>query len=101
MVRPRHDDVPEHLRENAMAVAFYHAIEKQLASANTEGREVRSDAAETAETMLDIIARRRVVNWTQHEDIQNEMRNDLDDYLFGVVRDEKGHNLTPDLWTRS
>jgi len=48
-------------------------------------------------TTLDIIARRRVVNWTQHEDIQNEMRNDLDDYLFGVVRDEKGHNLTPDL----
>ncbi len=29
--------------------------------------------------------------------IQNEMRNDLDDYLFDVMRDGKGHPLTPDL----
>ena len=29
-------------------------------------------------------------NWTQRDDIQNEMRNDLDDYLFEVVRDQKG-----------
>ena len=36
----------------------------------------------------DIIARRRVVNWAQRDDIQNEMRNDLDDYLFDVMRDE-------------
>jgi type I restriction enzyme R subunit len=97
VVRPRHDDVPEHLRDNATGVAFYHAIEKRLASANAHGRDVRADAAEAAEAMLDIIAGRRVVNWTQREDIQNEMRNDLDDYLFDVVRDEKGHNLTPDL----
>jgi type I restriction enzyme, R subunit len=97
VVRPRHDDVPEYLRENATAVAFYHAIEKQFASANTEGRDVRGDAAEAAEAMLDIIARHRVVNWTQREDIQNEMRNDLDDYLFDIVRDKKGHSLTPDL----
>ncbi len=36
-----------------------------------------------------------VVNWTQREDIQNEMRNDLDDYLFDVMRDQKGVPLTP------
>jgi type I restriction enzyme, R subunit len=58
---------------------------------------VRADAAEAAETMLNIISRRRVVNWTQRDDIQNEMRNDLDDYLFDVMRDGKGHPLTPDL----
>lgn len=97
VVHPRHDDVPAHLRNTPTAIAFYHAIEKQLASANAQGRDVRTDAAEAAEAMLDIIARRQVVNWTQREDIQNEMRNDLDDYLFDVVRDEKGHNLTPDL----
>ena len=58
---------------------------------------MRADAAGAAETMLNIISRRRVVNWTQRGDIQNEMRNDLDDYLFDVVRDGKGHPLTPDL----
>jgi type I restriction enzyme R subunit len=39
---------------------------------------------------------RRVVNWAQRDDIQNEMRNDLDDYLFDVMRGGKGHPLTPD-----
>jgi type I restriction enzyme, R subunit len=97
VVRPRHDDVPQYLRGNDTAVAFYHAIEKHLASVNAQGADVRTDAAEAAETMLDIIAKRRVVNWMQRDDIQNEMRNDLDDYLFDVMRDGKGHPLTPDL----
>jgi type I restriction enzyme R subunit len=95
VVRPRHDDVPQHLRGNDMAVAFYHAIEKHLAAV-APGTDVRADAGEAAEAMLDIIARRRVVNWAQRDDIQNEMRNDLDDYLFDVMRDRKGHPLTPD-----
>jgi type I restriction enzyme, R subunit len=97
VVRPKHDDVPQHLRGNDTAVAFYHAIEKHLGAVNAPGRDVRADAAEAAETMLGIIARRRVVNWAQRDDIQNGMRNDLDDYLFDVVRDGKGHPLTPDL----
>jgi type I restriction enzyme R subunit len=97
VVRPRHDDVPQNLRGNDAAVAFYHAIEKQLAIVSAPGSDVRADAAEAAETMLNIIARRRVVNWVQREDVQNEMRNDLDDYLFDVMRDGKGHPLTPDL----
>jgi type I restriction enzyme, R subunit len=94
VVRPRHEDVPERLRDNDTAVAFYHALEKYLGDA-TSGKDVRADAADGASAMLDIIQRRRVVNWTQRDDIQNEMRNDLDDYLFDVMRDEKGHPLTP------
>ena len=87
--------MPQHLRGNDTAVAFYHAIEKHLAAV-APGADVRADAGEAAEAMLDIIARRRVVNWAQRDDIQNEMRNDLDDYLFDVMRDGKGHPLTPD-----
>ncbi len=94
VVRPRHEDVPEQLRNNDTAVSFYHALEKHLADA-TPGKDVRADAAEAAEAMLEIIQSRRVVNWAQREDIQNEMRNDLDDYLFDVMRDQKGLLLTP------
>ena len=95
VVRPRNDDVPAHIRDNANVVAFYHALEKHLGAVTTNGRDVRSDSAEAAQTMLDRIEQRRVVNWTQRDDIQNEMRNDLDDYLFDVVRDQKGYPLTP------
>lgn len=94
VVRPRHEDVPENLRDNDTAVAFYHALEKHLGDAAPE-RDVRAEAAEGAEAMLNIVQQRRVVNWTQREDIQNEMRNDLDDYLFDVMRDQKGVSLTP------
>ena len=94
VVRPRRDDVPERLRDNDTAVAFYHALEKHFGEA-TPGKDVRAEAAEAAEAMLDIIENRRVVNWAQREDIQNEMRNDLDDYLFDVMRDKKGLPLTP------
>ena len=83
------------IRDNANVVAFYHALEKHLGAVTTNGRDVRSDSAEAAQTMLDRIEQRRVVNWTQRDDIQNEMRNDLDDYLFDVVRDQKGYPLTP------
>ena len=95
VVRPRNDDVPQDIRSHANAVAFYHALEKHLGAIAANGRDIRSDSAEAAQTMLDQIERRRVVNWAQRDDIQNEMRNDLDDYLFDVVRDQKGYALTP------
>ena len=94
VVRPRHEDVPERLRADDTAIAFYHALEKHLGEA-APGKDIRTEAADGAEAMLDIIKRRRVVNWTQREDIQNEMRNDLDDYLFDVMRDKNGLPLTP------
>ncbi len=95
VVRPRNDDVPQDIRSNASAVAFYHALEKHLGAVATNGRDIKTDSAEAAQTMLDRIEQRRVVNWAQRDDIQNEMRNDLDDYLFDVVRDQKGYALTP------
>jgi type I restriction enzyme, R subunit len=94
VVRPWHEDVPERLRADGTAVAVYHALEKHLSEA-APGKDIRNDAADGAEAMLEIIRQRRVVNWTQREDIQNEMRNDLDDYLFDVMRDQKGLPLTP------
>jgi type I restriction enzyme, R subunit len=69
-------------------------LEKNLGAAATNGRDIRLDSAEAAEAMLNRVEQRRVVNWTQRDDIQNEMRNDLDDYLFDVVRDQKGYALT-------
>jgi type I restriction enzyme R subunit len=70
-------------------------LEKQLSELGTAGRNAREDAAETAEALLYMIQKRRVVNWTEREDIQNDMRNDLDDYLFDVVRDKHRYALTP------
>ena len=49
VVRPRHDDVPEGLRDNDTAVAFYHVLERHLGEA-APGKDVRTEAAKGART---------------------------------------------------
>jgi type I restriction enzyme R subunit len=93
VVRLQHDDVPDRIRDNDTAVAFFQLLEKELGAAGAtanNGNGMREVAAEAADEFYRIIERHRVVNWTQREDIQNDMRNDIDDYLFDIVRDKKG-----------
>jgi type I restriction enzyme R subunit len=40
--------------------------------------------AEMAIALEAIIARRKVRDWTRNGDVQNAMRNDLEDYLYGL-----------------
>ena len=94
VIRPKHDDVPERIRNNDTAVAFFHVLEKEAEELGGKGNNVAGNAAEAAERLYSIIDQHRVVNWIQREDIQNEMRNDIDDFLFDVVRDEMGVSLT-------
>ena len=94
MVRPKYDDVPARIRKNDAAVAFFHVLENELQHSANGENVVRNTATDAADAFVRIIEAHRVVNWPQREDIQNDMRNDLDDYLFDVVRDEKGVALT-------
>jgi type I restriction enzyme, R subunit len=40
--------------------------------------------ADSALAIDGIIERRKIVNWAQNADVQNRMRNDIDDHLFEV-----------------
>jgi type I restriction enzyme R subunit len=94
VVRPKHDDAPERIRGNPAAVAFFHAMEKELAPFLAAKDTLNALAGDAAEAFLRIVEVHKVVNFEQREDILNAIRNDLDDYLFEVVRDEKGVPLT-------
>ena len=94
VIRPTHDDVPERIRGNDTAVAFFHVLEKEMRELAAEKGDVVAQSSEAAERLFEIIQRHCVVNWTQREDIQKDMRNDIDDFLFDVVRDEMGLPLT-------
>jgi type I restriction enzyme, R subunit len=96
VVRPANDDVPNEIRNNALSIAFFHTLEKAFGSdAGTSESDIRSAAAAAATAFSDIIDRHRVVNWTHSQDVQNAMRNDMDDYLFDVVRDRHGMEFSP------
>ena len=96
VVRPRYDDVPEEIRNNDNAVAFFHAVQEELAKLGG-ARDVTAISSETACELLNIIEGHKVVNWTERDEIQNDMRNDMDDYLFDVLRDKKGLTLSVDI----
>jgi type I restriction enzyme R subunit len=96
VVRPRHDDVPDRIRNNDHAVAFFHAIQEELGKIPRGGGDARAISVEVAIDLLDIVEGHKVVNWTERAEIQNDIRNDMDDYLFDVLRDKKGLALSVD-----
>jgi type I restriction enzyme R subunit len=75
-------------------VAFFHVLEKEMRESAAGMGDIVRPSSEAAERLFEIIERHCVVNWVQREDIQNDMRNDIDDFLFDVVRDEMGVPLT-------
>lgn len=50
-------------------------------------------ASEIVSTALVIVRELRTVNWQQNQDLQNEMRNRIEDHLY-LIKDEKGIDLS-------
>src|SRR5262249_3576399 len=94
VVRPKRDDVPDQIKKNDTAIAFFHLLERELQEVSGGKDAMRAIATDAAAAFARIIEAHKVVNWIQREDVQNIMRNELDDYLFDVVRDKKGVALT-------
>ncbi len=79
------DDVPEPVRYNQSARAFYGIVRETLAPyAGQAGMDPATLGADAALQIEKIIEDKHVVNWTQNPDVQNQMRNEIDDYLYDV-----------------
>ena len=85
------DEVPEVLREDDDARAVYGVILGFFP--NQDAADV---AASAAKALVEIIQSHRIVKWTQNAGVQKMMMNDMDDYLFDVVRGERGVPLSAD-----
>ena len=102
-------DVPESLKVNDFSRALFGELKTQITTQtptdSTENESVvREDApaygadlpprkpaadevlAEAAFEMEKIIRKHAVVRWRENVDAQNRMRNDLDDFLFGLQK---------------
>jgi type I restriction enzyme R subunit len=83
-IRNRKDDnLPEAIRQREVAKAFYGVVREGLASHQADGdwKEIVADAAVRID---DAILHERIVNWTTNTDVQNRMRNDIEDALFDL-----------------
>lgn len=93
--RPKYDDMPPEVQSDPNAAAVFNLLEAALAGGKSND-ERRSIAAAAALVLVAIVKELRVVNWTENPDVQNAMRNRMDDYFFDVVRDQHALQLPTD-----
>ncbi len=84
------DDVPLELQGHEVAKAFYGKVHDVLSHLKTPVLDARQLATEAALEIDRLILNLKVVDWATNPDAQNEMRNQIDDYLYALKED---HNL--------
>jgi type I restriction enzyme R subunit len=90
--KDRGRDVPESIRGDEDAQAFFGVLDGQL---KTKGDDAVTgvEAAAIAQQIIDIIKSHLIVDIWSNEVAQNNLRNAIDDYFFDVLRDEKDIDL--------
>jgi type I restriction enzyme R subunit len=76
------DSAPEQLAGKEVALAYYGSIKDVLDKASVNGNDAKIQAIEVGLAFDRIIENRRIVNWTSNTDVQNRMRQEMEDYLF-------------------
>jgi type I restriction enzyme R subunit len=88
IVNRKTDDLPEELRHNQDALAFYGLLKTYIEKHAQNQTEVETISAEAALAFYNIIDNHVIVDWINNENIQRNMMNDIDDYLYDVLRDQ-------------
>ena len=86
------DDVPDSIRDNEEASAYFGAIKPCL----TEVGESRVDyvAAQTALAIKSALEKNWKVDFWNDSDAQNAAKNEMDDFFYDVVKDGHGIDLS-------
>ncbi len=89
------DDLPPELRNHDAASAFYDVVNDVFGRLKTPLPDARKIATEMAIEIDRIIRETRVVDWTSNPDVQNEMRNQIEDCLYELKK-HRGIGLGPE-----
>lgn len=77
----RGDDIPDKLNNYEVAQAFFGIVKEVFANHQASGIDVSELGASAALRIDEIIRNRKIVNWTNNADVQNQIRNEIEDYL--------------------
>jgi type I restriction enzyme R subunit len=94
-VQRRHDDgnpTPAILRSDTHAQAFWGLAKRNLEKAGINDTDL---AAEIALEVSTIVQKRRKVGWQNDRDVENLIRNDIDDFFFGELRGKRDLLIDP------
>jgi len=97
MVRRDTADLPEPVRDDPLASAFYGCVHETLQSLDGgKPPGIEAVSADAARNIVDIVNSHRRVDWTSSADVENAIKNDIDDYMFDVIRSEHGVPISPE-----
>jgi len=85
-VRDHSDDgIPDALRHHEAARAFFGVLMEKLASHTGNGFDARMVGVEAALKIDEVVRARKIVSWETNADVQNQIRNDIDDYFYALA----------------
>lgn len=76
------DDIPEVLRNEEDARAFYGELAEVFEKYEADGFDAREQAANAALRVDEITEEHKRVDWMQDMDVQNRMKTEIEDMLF-------------------
>ena len=97
-VRRDTSDLPHNVRDDPLARAFFGTIQETLRGlGGGAGRNVEGVSADAAQHIVDIVKGHRRVDWVGNPDVENAIKNDIDDYAFDVLRGEHDIQISPEI----
>ncbi len=85
-VREKKDSgIPESVRDNEDARAFYGLVNEALQDIIENGNEI---SARAGMEIHNIIEKNKIVNWERNRDVRKKMEQEIDDYLFDLKESE-------------
>jgi len=86
------DPTPSRLRDDSHAQAFWGLAKRNLEKAGFGDVEI---AADIAVEVSKIVQSRRKIGWQNDRDVENLIRNDIDDFFFEELRGRRGLLIDP------
>ena len=94
VVNRKTDDMPTVLHGNDHAIACFGVLEPYFGRHVADAAQAKAVAAEAAVSIWAIVERNRVVGFWDNLDAQRRTMNEMDDFLYDQIRNERGIPLT-------
>ena len=86
----KEDELPQQIRDDAHAAAFFGLIEPYVIDIKGVGQESKSAAAEIAAKVKELLLAHKIVRFWANDEAMNRFRDALDDYFFDEVGRKMG-----------
>ncbi len=90
VANPRRDDVPDAIRDDDEACAYFGVIQPCLAKSDMNESQVNDIAAKTALAIKNSIEKNWKVEFWNDSNAQNRVKNEIEDFFYDEVQDAHG-----------